>query len=130
MEPIIPRRQDLVKVDWKISRELKGLISEYSKYTNYPEEEIIEKFINEIYKDSAFLAWVESKRFTKRAKRYISHKTAPEPENNPIIIGSQSSKSNKNGKQAAQKNSTHKKKAPSSNDEDIPVGFLLEDNEE
>ena len=48
MEPIKPRRQDLVKVDWKISRECKGLISEYSKYTNYPEDELIEIFINEI----------------------------------------------------------------------------------
>ncbi|MDD2534108.1 MAG: hypothetical protein PHC86_05360 [Eubacteriales bacterium] len=119
MEPLIPRRQDLVKVDWKISRELKGLISEYSKYTNYPEEEIIEKFISEINKDSAFLEWVKSKRFTKRAKRYISHEIAPEPQINL-----------NDGKMATKRISTRKKKSSSSADKDVPGNFLLEEDED
>jgi len=128
MEPIKPRRQDLVKVDWKISRECKGLISEYSKYTNYPEDELIEIFINEINKDAAFLEWINNKRFTKRAKRYIANESSPAPETENVFGSAQISKTSSKSIPVFSKSSTRIKKPSTEKPENISEGFTPDDD--
>lgn len=66
MKPIKPKYRDSVKVEWKIPRRSKQIISQYAKYTKYDEDEIIDKLIQDIMEDKDFLEWLKSRRFQKK----------------------------------------------------------------
>jgi hypothetical protein len=68
MKPIKPKFQGTVKVEWRISKRAKEIISEYSKYTKYEESEIIDKLISEIIEDEDFVNWLKKKRYKKKVE--------------------------------------------------------------
>ena len=78
MRPVRPKYKDKVKVEWHISRESRLIISEYSKYTKFEEEELIEKAIHEIMEDQDFVIWLQSKRNQKRVLGLIEEAKIPE----------------------------------------------------
>lgn len=47
------------------------IVSEYSKYTKYDEDEIVDKILAEIIDDKAFVAWLKNKRFNKKVNELI-----------------------------------------------------------
>jgi hypothetical protein len=71
MKPIKPKFQGTVKVEWRISKRAKEIISEYSKYTKYEEGEIVDKLISEIIEDEDFVNWLKKKRYKKKVEELL-----------------------------------------------------------
>lgn len=72
MKPVKPRYTDTVKVEWRIPKKSKQIISLYADYTKYSEEELISKAIGEILEDKSFIEWLKNKRYQKRIKGILS----------------------------------------------------------
>jgi len=71
MKPLKPRYIDSVKVDWKISKKSKDLVTLYSKYSKYDESEIIDRLIFDILQDKDFTKWLETRRYQSKIKNII-----------------------------------------------------------
>ena len=71
MNPIKPKYEGTVKVQWSISKKSKEIISLYSKYTRYDESEIVDKLIEDILEDKNFEVWIKNRRFKAKADRLI-----------------------------------------------------------
>lgn len=71
MKPIKPKFHGAIKVDWKISKRTAEIVSEYSKYTKYDEDEIVDKILAEIIDDKEFVTWLKKKRFKKKVNELI-----------------------------------------------------------
>lgn len=73
MKPIKPKYVDSVKVDWKISKKAKTIVSLYSKYTKYDESEIVDKILVDILEDTTFVEWLKSRRYQKKINDILSN---------------------------------------------------------
>lgn len=71
MKPIKPKYIDTIKADWRISKRSKQIINQYSKYTKYDEDEIIDKLITEILVDNDFIEWLKTRRYQKKIQGVI-----------------------------------------------------------
>ena len=78
MKPIKPKYADTVKVEWNISKKSKAIISEYSKYTKYDEDELVDMIIQQVLEDAEFFDWLKSKRYTKKINKLIFGSTEDE----------------------------------------------------
>jgi hypothetical protein len=72
MKPLKPKYTDSVKVDWKISKKSKDLVTLYSKYSRYDESEIIDKVIYDLLEDSEFTKWLETRRYQSKIKNIMA----------------------------------------------------------
>ena len=66
MDFIKPKKVLDQKNDWKLSKRVKTIVSLYSEYTGYSENEVVDTFFNNLLKDSDFIEWLNSRRFKKR----------------------------------------------------------------
>ncbi|MBK5239753.1 hypothetical protein [Clostridium sp.] len=71
MKPIKPKYVDTIKADWKISKRSKQIINQYSKYTKYDEDEIIDRLITDILVDNDFIEWLKTRRYQKKIQGVI-----------------------------------------------------------
>lgn len=71
MKPIRPKYTNTVKVNWRLSKRSHEIILQYSKYTHYDESEIMEKLIDEILEDEAFVKWLKRRRYQKKTNELI-----------------------------------------------------------
>jgi hypothetical protein len=71
MDPIKPKYSDTVKVDWKITKKNKQIISQYAKYTKYDESEIIDRLIPDLLKFDDFMEWLEGRRYKRRINKVL-----------------------------------------------------------
>jgi hypothetical protein len=78
MKPIKPKYADTVSVEWNISKKSKAIISEYSKYTKYDEDELVNMIIEQVLEDTAFVDWLKSKRYTRKINKLIFGSTEDE----------------------------------------------------
>lgn len=75
MKAIKPKHEGTVKVNWRISVRTKEIISEYSKYTKYEEDEIADMLLAEILEDEKFVGWLKKKRYKKKIDEIIFNDT-------------------------------------------------------
>ena len=66
MVKIQPKYLETVKAEWKVSKRSKEIISEYSKFTRYDEDEIIDMVITGILEDTDFIDWLKKKRYKRK----------------------------------------------------------------
>ena len=71
LKPIKPKYKGTVKVDWRLSKRSKEIITQYSSYTHYDESEIIEKLLDEILEDEDFVKWLKHRRYQKKTNTII-----------------------------------------------------------
>ncbi|MBX4260575.1 hypothetical protein KTC96_04970 [Clostridium estertheticum] len=71
MKPIKPKYADTIKTDWRISKRSKQIINQYSKYTKYEEDEIIDRLITDILVDNDFIGWLKTRRYQKKIQGVI-----------------------------------------------------------
>ncbi|MBU3201864.1 hypothetical protein LL037_11730 [Clostridium estertheticum] len=71
MKPIKPKYVDTIKADWRISKRSKQIINQYSKYTKYDEDEIIDRLITDILVDNNFIEWLKNRRYQKKIQGVI-----------------------------------------------------------
>lgn len=71
MKPIKPKYADTVKVDWKISKRSRQIISQYAKYTKYEESEIVDKLIIDILEYKSFVNWLNKRRYNTKIQGVI-----------------------------------------------------------
>lgn len=71
MDFIKPKFRNLQKAEWKISKKTKLIVEEYSKYTGYSEDEVVDIFMQNVLKDSDFKNFLRKKRSTKKIKKFI-----------------------------------------------------------
>lgn len=54
-------------VNWEISENTLTILSHYCKYTNYDsEEEVVDKFLENLLTDARFIDWLKKQRYTKK----------------------------------------------------------------
>lgn len=72
LEFIQPKNKNAKQVDWKISESTRAMVSYYAEYSEYSEEEVVDKFLQlNLVKDEQFIEWVKSKRNNKRMLKVI-----------------------------------------------------------
>lgn len=72
LEFIQPKNKNAKQVDWKISESTRAMVSYYAEYSEYSEEEVVDKFLQlNLVKDEQFIEWVKSKRNNKRMLKAI-----------------------------------------------------------
>lgn len=71
MEFIKPKNNKK-KVDWSISDKTLTILSYYSKYTQYKEEEVVDLFLENLLSDKGFVEWLNTRRYKKRIDTILS----------------------------------------------------------
>lgn len=72
MRPINPKYEDTVKLVLRVSERTNEILTQYSKFTKYEIDEIINEFASEIIKDDErFVKWLGSRRYNKKIKERI-----------------------------------------------------------
>lgn len=72
LEFIQPKNKYAKQVDWKISERTRALVTYYAEYSEYTEEEVVDKFLQlNLIKDEQFIEWIKSKRHNKRMLKAI-----------------------------------------------------------
>lgn len=87
MKPIKPKYTNTVKVEWRLSRRSREIIAQYAKYTHYDESEIVEKLLDEIIEDEAFVKWLKRRRYQKKTNALIFGEV--DAENNLDALGNE-----------------------------------------
>lgn len=69
---IKPKHANAKPVSWKISEQTRNIVSYYAEYTEYSEDEIVDKFLKEnLVNDEQFIQWIKSKRSNKRMLKAV-----------------------------------------------------------
>ncbi|MCI3923559.1 hypothetical protein MO973_25360 [Paenibacillus sp. TRM 82003] len=71
MNFIQPKRQELTKTEWRISKRTKAIVRYYAEYTNYSEDEVVDRFLKNILADPGFDEWCKNKRRNSRIMQQI-----------------------------------------------------------
>jgi hypothetical protein len=72
LEFISPKNKNAKEVNWKISERTRAMVSYYAEYSEYSEEEVVDKFLQRnLIKDEQFIEWIKSKRNNKRMLKAI-----------------------------------------------------------
>ncbi len=87
MNPIKPKYINSVKVDWKISKYSKQIVSLYAKYTKYDENEIVDKLILDILEDKNFVEWLNTRRYQKKIQELMLNSSDIIESDGQIILG-------------------------------------------
>ena len=67
MKLLKPKRPDTVSEEYAILKSSRLILELYSKYTNYPEGEVLDHFLLEILKeDTDFVEWISEQRSIKK----------------------------------------------------------------
>ena len=66
IEFIKPKTMFKVNPKWEISENTKAIVKYYAEYTDYTENEVINKFLENLLKDQEFIQWANKKRNNKR----------------------------------------------------------------
>lgn len=66
MEFIKPKKTQGRKVNWIVSEHTRAIVKYYAQYTEYSEDEVVDKFLKNLLKDEGFMEWIQKKRFNKR----------------------------------------------------------------
>ena len=70
--PIKPKFEGRIKTEVNISKRTKEILFQYSKFTKYPEGEILDKIVSEILQDDEkFIKWLKSRRYGKKIDEII-----------------------------------------------------------
>jgi len=63
------------KVNWNISEKTLTILSYYSKYSQYSEEEIVDIFTENLLTDKGFIEWVDKLRHKKKIEEILKECT-------------------------------------------------------
>ncbi|RAV21652.1 hypothetical protein [Paenibacillus contaminans] len=74
MEFIKPIQKLKSKVEWQISNRTKTVVKYYAEYTGLSEDEVVDRFLDNIRRDPEFYAWIHN----KRRKAHIIKQIFPE----------------------------------------------------
>lgn len=66
MRFIQPKNRRAEKVEWELSEQARNIVRYYAQYTEYTEEEVLEKFLLNLLDDEGFKEWIKNKRNNKR----------------------------------------------------------------
>lgn len=77
MKPLYPKYKDTIKLELRISEQTNEILKQYSKYTKFDVDEIVNHITSEIIQDDQdFVKWLRSKRFSKKIKERIFGETS------------------------------------------------------
>jgi hypothetical protein len=84
MKFIKPKIQLNQKIELSVSKLTKMLISYYTEYTGYSENEVVDIFFKNVLEDKEFVDWLNSKRYKKKIDVLLTEEqnnTSDESEN-------------------------------------------------
>lgn len=59
------------KVSWNISEKTLTILSQYAKYTQYKEEEVVDMFLENLLTDQGFIQWIKKQRNRKKIESIL-----------------------------------------------------------
>jgi hypothetical protein len=59
------------KVTWNISENTLTILSYFSKYSQYGEEEIVDMFLENLLDDKEFVSWINKQRYNKKIEAIL-----------------------------------------------------------
>jgi len=62
MQFLKPVQKLASKVDWQVSERTKMVVKYYAEYTGFSEDEVVDRFLDNIRKDPDFYKWINGKR--------------------------------------------------------------------
>jgi len=62
MQFLKPVQKLASKVDWQVSERTRMVVKYYAEYTGFSEDEVVDRFLDNIRKDPDFFAWIKGKR--------------------------------------------------------------------
>ena len=60
------------KVSWNISEKTLTILSQYAKYTQYKEEEVVDMFLENLLTDQGFVQWIKKQRNRKKIESILN----------------------------------------------------------
>ena len=60
------------KVSWNISEKTLTILSQYAKYTQYKEEEVVDMFLENLLTDQGFVQWIKKQRNRKNIESILN----------------------------------------------------------
>ncbi len=69
---IKPKHANAKQVSWKISENTRNIVSYYAEYTEYSEDEVVDRLLKEfLVNDEQFIQWIKSKRSNKKMLKAV-----------------------------------------------------------
>jgi hypothetical protein len=59
------------KITWSISEKTLNILSYYSKYSQYKEEEVVDMFLENLLDDKGFIDWINKQRHKKKIEAIL-----------------------------------------------------------